>query len=63
MWKMQANLNPRQHSCDNLTLDTKFIKPTLLFSQGYAVARWLRHCATSRKVSSSIPDGVSGIFY
>jgi hypothetical protein len=28
--------------------------------------RWcssLRHCATSRKVSGSIPDGVTGIFH
>jgi len=24
---------------------------------------WLRHCATSRKVASSIPDGVIGFFY
>jgi len=24
---------------------------------------WLRHCATSRKVAGSIPDGVSGIFH
>ena len=24
---------------------------------------WLRHCATSRKVASSIPDGVIGIFH
>jgi hypothetical protein len=23
---------------------------------------WLRHCATSRKVAGSIPDGVTGIF-
>ena len=23
---------------------------------------WLRHCATSRKVAGSIPDGVNGIF-
>ena len=23
---------------------------------------WLRHCATSRKVAGSIPDGVIGIF-
>jgi len=23
---------------------------------------WLRHCATSRKVAGSIPDGVSGFF-
>jgi len=24
---------------------------------------WLRHCATSRKILSSIPDGVTGIFH
>ena len=24
---------------------------------------WLRHCVTSRKVASSIPDGVIGIFH
>ena len=24
---------------------------------------WLRHCATSRKVEGSIPDGVTGIFH
>jgi hypothetical protein len=24
---------------------------------------WLRHCATSRKVTGSIPDGVDGIFH
>ena len=24
---------------------------------------WLRHCATSRKVADSIPDGVTEIFY
>jgi len=24
---------------------------------------WLRHCATSRKVAGSIPDGVVGIFH
>jgi hypothetical protein len=24
---------------------------------------WLRHCATSREVAGSIPDGVTGIFH
>jgi len=24
---------------------------------------WLRHCATTRKVTVSIPDGVTGIFF
>jgi hypothetical protein len=30
---------------------------------GYAVAQWLKHCATNRKVAGSIPDGVIGIFH
>jgi hypothetical protein len=30
---------------------------------GHAVAQWLRHCATNRKVAGSIPDGVIGIFH
>ena len=25
--------------------------------------RWLRHCATSRKVVGSIPNGVTGFFH
>ena len=32
----------------------------------YKRVRWLsrlRHCATSRKVAGSFPDGVNGIFY
>jgi hypothetical protein len=31
--------------------------------KGQAVAQWLRHCATNRKVAESIPDSVIGIFY
>jgi hypothetical protein len=30
---------------------------------GHAVAQWLRHCATNRKVAGSIPDGAIGIFH
>jgi hypothetical protein len=30
---------------------------------GEAVAQWLRYCATNRKVTGSIPDGVNGIFH
>ena len=30
---------------------------------GTAVAQWLRCCATNRKVASSIPAGVIGIFH
>jgi hypothetical protein len=29
---------------------------------GPGIAYWLRHCAASRKVSGSIPDGVTGFF-
>jgi hypothetical protein len=29
----------------------------------HAVAQWLRHCATNRRVTGSIPDGVIGIFH
>jgi hypothetical protein len=34
-----------------------------LFSVPQGWRSWLRHCATSRKVAGSIPDGVTGIFY
>ena len=30
---------------------------------GTAVAKWLRCCATNRKVAGSIPAGVSGSFF
>jgi len=32
-------------------------------SWGTRWRRWLRHCATNRKVAGSIPDGVTGIFH
>jgi hypothetical protein len=34
----------------------------LAFTRGTHWCSWLRHCATSRKVMGSIPDGVTGIF-
>ena len=43
------------------------MKNFILFGQKlyvrHAVAQWLRHCAKSRKVAGSIPDGVIGIFH
>jgi len=30
---------------------------------GFAVAQWLRCCATNWKIVGSIPDGVIGIFH
>ena len=35
----------------------------LFMTVGTAVAQWLRDCATNRKVSGSIPDGVIGVFH
>jgi hypothetical protein len=32
-------------------------------SKGPGVAKWLRHCATSRKVPGSIPGRVTGDFF
>jgi hypothetical protein len=34
-----------------------------LLIRGHAVAQWLRHCATNRKVAGSISDGVTGFFH
>ena len=34
-----------------------------IFPQSFAVVQWLRCCATNRKVVSSFPDGVIGIFH
>jgi hypothetical protein len=34
-----------------------------IYDSGHAVAQWLRHCATNRKVAGSIPGGVIGIFH
>jgi hypothetical protein len=31
--------------------------------RGHAVAQWLRHCPTNRKVMESIPNDVIGIFH
>jgi len=36
---------------------------TFVSTVGTAVAQWLRHCATTRKVAGSIPDGVTGTFH
>ena len=33
-----------------------------VFDRGTRWRSWLRHCATSRKVAGSIPDGLTGIF-
>jgi hypothetical protein len=39
----------------------KFLGTT--YKREHAVAQWLRHFATNRKVAGSIPDGAIGIFH
>ena len=46
--------------CNSVMEGNNFVPKTLM---GTAVAQWLRHCATNRKVAGSIPDGVIGIFH
>ena len=36
---------------------------SILHRVGTAVEQWLSCCATNRKVTGSIPDGVIGIFH
>jgi hypothetical protein len=42
--------------------DIRVIAKTKSQQRGHAVAQWLRHCATNRKVTGSIPNGVTGFF-
>jgi len=37
--------------------------PAIYICWGTLCRSWLRHCARSRKVAGSIPDGVIGIFH
>jgi hypothetical protein len=39
------------------------ISANYISEAGHAVAPWLRHCTTNRKVAGSIPDGVTGFFH
>jgi hypothetical protein len=43
--------------------DDRFLFPFYIRLWSTRWRSWLRHCATSRKVAGSIPDGVIGIFY
>ena len=43
-------------------VDTDILRQ-LIFFNSTRWRSWLRHCATSRKVAGSIPDGVIGIFH
>jgi hypothetical protein len=58
--------NSLQNSYNESQKDALFFKFNLINNSTFCGTRWyswLRHCATSRKVAVSIPDGVTGIFY
>jgi hypothetical protein len=59
--RAQSKESPANYACNetNLINYFSFFIPSL----GRAVAQWLRHCATNRNVTGSIPEGVTGIFY
>ena len=56
-WRASA----MHHSWECRLLSPHFL--SLNDEGGTAVAQWLRCCATNRKVTGSIPDGVNGIFH
>jgi hypothetical protein len=41
----------------------KSVKPAYIYIAGHAVAQWLRHCATNRKVAGQIPNGITAFFH
>jgi hypothetical protein len=45
-----------------MTIDVMIIQCSTT-KLGHAMAQWLRHCTTNRKVACSIPDGVTGYFH
>jgi hypothetical protein len=52
--------NPKIHCC---VLKSPPFFGIMSHTGGSRWRSWLRHCATSRKVAGSIPDGVTGIFH
>jgi hypothetical protein len=55
--------------CSSFCISTNIMYKLQIFIITYVTnwgtrwRNWLRHCATSRKVAGSIPDGVIGIFH
>jgi hypothetical protein len=67
VWEWSPNV--RMSACvrcrgllKSLVLICRRFEITRCFNRGTRWRSWLRHCATSRKVEGSIPDGVTGIF-
>jgi len=53
----------KKKTCINLKYELKNLEKYLRVNEGTRWRSWLRHCATSRKVAGSIPDGVIGFFH
>ena len=51
------------HSSHHLSSNITTVFYEVFTSMQTAVAQWLRCCATNRKVTGSIPDGVTEIFH
>ena len=49
--------------CISISAFCRFKLCTIFYIRDTRWHSWLRHCATSRKVAGSIPDGVIGIFH
>ena len=47
----------------NLTIHKAIYKLNTIITTSTRCSSWFRHCATSRKVSASIPDGINRIFH
>jgi hypothetical protein len=60
--KKKAATNELKHE-EIESADTCEYVEVIASISGVEVIIWLSHCATNRKVASSIPDGVMGIFY
>jgi hypothetical protein len=59
-------LHPTSHLLERLYCQhwkKNILWNVLYINVGHAVVQWLRHCATNRQVTGSIPDGVIGIFH
>jgi hypothetical protein len=60
-----ASFFPTDVPFSTLTINTAHMwqQSSSQYLVNWGARSWLRHCATSRKVAGSIPDGVIGIFH
>jgi hypothetical protein len=51
------------HALDNASIYSFLITKSPCLNGGTQWRIWLKHCATTRKIAGSIPDGAIDIFY